>query len=166
MQRPVVYILRCRMRALSVIFAGSLFVMAAGVTAQTGVPPPVPVRNILYARPFTLEKPYRNDWSKEHAMVSSGVLVVLEVDPQLVIPRDSWDPVLYAGDVTVQRLNNGYPSGHVIGIIPGKVDLSAMPMWFGTEWLPERVTREMARAERARAEKAEIRPFSAKKIAA
>ena len=55
------------------------------------------------ARPFTLQTPYRNDWSKERAMVSAGVLVVLEVDPALVVPRDSLEPVLYAGDVAVSE---------------------------------------------------------------
>src|SRR5262249_10013944 len=79
---------------------------------------PAPVKDILYLRPFTLKTPYRNDWSKERGMVSTGVLVVLEVDPALVIPRNDLEPVLYAGNVVVQRLNHGDQSGRVIGIIP------------------------------------------------
>jgi len=162
------------MKPLAATFAAAaLLVMPACVAGQTAshggevaVPStPAPVKGILYARPFTLQTPYRNDWSKERAMVSTGVLVVLEVDPALVVPRDSLEPVLYAGDVTVQRLNHGHQSGRVIGIIPGNVDLATTPIWFGSPQLPERVTAETVRAERALAEKAGVRPFAAQQIA-
>jgi hypothetical protein len=162
------------MKLLAAAFAAiSLLVMPACVVSQTAIhggetaipPTPAPVKGILYAHPFTLRTPYRNDWSKERTMVSTGVLVVLEVDPALVVPRDSLEPVLYAGNVTVQRLNHGYPSGRVIGIIPGNVDLATTPIWFGSPELPERVTAETVRSERALAEKAGVRPFAAQKIA-
>jgi hypothetical protein len=160
------------MRLLAVAIAVSLLAVPACVTGQTATRvaadtphAPVPVKDILYARPFTLQRPYRNDWSKERAVVSSGVLVVLVVDPELVVPRDAaLEPVLYAGNTTVQRLNHGDKSGRVIGIIPGNVDLAVTPIWFGAPDLPERVTAESARSERALAEKAGIRPFSAKKV--
>jgi hypothetical protein len=159
------------MRLLAAAFAGSLLVVPACAVSQTvghgevAIPPtPSPVRDILYARPFTLERPYRNDWSKERAVVSTGVLVVLDVDPAFVIPRDNLEPVLYAGNVAVQRLNHGHLSGRVIAIIPGNVDLAAAPIWFGSPGLPERVTEEVVRSERARAEKAGVRPFSAEKV--
>ena len=87
-------------------------------------------------------------------MVSSGTLVVLEVDPALVVPRDTLEPVLYAGNIPVMRLNHGHKSGRVIGIIPGNVDLATTPIWFGAPELPGRVTTAMAKTERARAEKA------------
>ena len=87
-------------------------------------------------------------------MVSSGTLVVLEVDPALVIPRNTLEPVLYAGNIPVQRLNHGDKSGRVIGIVPGNIDVTTMPVWFGTPQLPERVTTAMAETERTRAEKA------------
>lgn len=145
---------------------------AAAVTAnsntraQTAAAPlsPKPVNNILYARPFTLAKGYINAWSKERALVSSGVLVVLEVDPILVEPRDAAEPILYAGNTPVQRLNHGDQSGRVIGIVPGAADLAGSPIWFGAPGLPERVTAETTRAERARAEKSGIRPFTAEKL--
>jgi hypothetical protein len=97
--------------------------------------------------------------------VSTGVLIVLEVDPALVVPRDTLEPVLYAGDVAVQRLNHGYPSGRVIGIVPGNIDLASAPIWFGSPQLPERVTESTVRSERARAEKAGMQPFGSAKIA-
>src|SRR5712671_3802176 len=136
------------MRLLAGVFAISLLVLpacAAGQTVthtgMTSVPPlPAPVKNILYARPFTLERPYRYDWSKDRPTVSTGILVVLDVDTALVIPRDSLEPVLYASDVAVQRLNHGHKSGKVIAIVPGHVDLATTPIWFGSPNLPERVT--------------------------
>jgi hypothetical protein len=160
------------MNLLAAAFAGSLLVMPACAVSQTvgrgevATPPaPASVKDILYARAFTLQRPYRNDWSKARAMVSTGILVVLEVDPALVVPRDALEPVLYAGDVAVVRLNHGNHSGRVIGIIPGSVDLATAPIWFGSPGLPERVTEEVVRTERARAEKAGVRPISATRIA-
>jgi hypothetical protein len=162
------------MRIHAAALAVSLLVMPACVASQSigrteEIPTPATpaaVKDILVARPFTLQTPYRNHWTKERAMVSTGLLVVLEVDPDLVIPRNALEPVLYAGDVTVQRLNHGHRSGRVIGIIPGAVDLASTPIWFGTPELPERVTASSIRAERARAEQAGIRPLRADRIGA
>jgi hypothetical protein len=125
---------------------------------------PSAVIDIVFARPFTLAKGYTYDWSKERPIVRSGILVVLKVNPDLVIPRNSAEPVLYAGNQTVQRLNHGHESGHVIAIIPGEVDLTRFPIWFGSPELPERVSVQMVRSERALADAAKIRPFAAEKI--
>ena len=127
---------------------------------------PAAVGDLVVARPFKLAKGYKYDWSREPRTVTSGVLVVLKVDPSLVVPRNSAEPVLYAGDQPVQRLNHGHESGHVIGIIPGKIDLSSAPIWFGRPELPERVDAKMVRAERALAEKAKIQPFPENKVRA
>ena len=125
---------------------------------------PAAVNDLVLARPFTLANGYRHDWSKDRPMVRSGTLVVLKVDPNLVIPRSSGEPVLYAGNQTAQRLNHGHKSGHVIAIIPGKIDLTKVPIWFGRPELPERVTAQTIRSERALADAAKIRPFAAKKV--
>jgi len=160
------------MRVLTFVMAALLLVSAQGsgigtshAAAQTAAPQmPRPVNDILYAQPFTLTKGYTNTWSKTHELVSSGVLVVLAVDPALVEPRDALEPILYVGSTPVQRLNHGGQSGRVIGIVPGTTDLAASPIWFGAPGLPERVTPEAAGAERARAEKSRIHPFSADKL--
>ena len=125
---------------------------------------PAPVAELVVARPFTLATGYTYDWSEDRPIVSSGVLVVLKVDPDLVLPRNAAEPVLYAGDRTVQRLNQGYESGHLIAIIPGEVDLTRTPIWFGRPELPERVSAEMIKAEQALAARAEIQPISAEKV--
>ena len=74
------------------------------------------------------------------------------------------EPVLYVGEQTAERLNHGYPSGHVIAIAPGDLDLNKALLWFGTPDLPERVDTNMAKAELNLAKAAGIEPFSAKKI--
>ncbi|HEY6125835.1 MAG TPA: hypothetical protein VIV63_14385 [Steroidobacteraceae bacterium] len=138
----------------------------SGTRARETPPTPASIKGILVAQRFTLSTPYVNTWSKARAQVSSGTIVVLEVDPAYLVPTDAAQPVLYAGDVAVQRLNQGHQSGRVIGIVPGNVDLTTAPIWFGTPGLPERVTPESARAERALAEKAGIRPLAAARVAA
>jgi len=128
---------------------------ALSAATDTSVPPtPAPIMGIVAARRFTLDTPFPYTWTKERITVSSGTLVVLDVDPALVVPRDALEPVLYAGNVPVQRLNHGNKSGRVIGIVPGNIDVTTTPIWFGTPQLPGRVTTAMAKAERARAEKA------------
>ena len=151
-----------RLPPLVIILGAFLLGLPVEGTCQSNTPPshiaapatPAAVKGILAARRFTLGTPFPYSWTKEHIMVSSGTLVVLEVDPALVVPRDTLEPVLYAGNVPVMRLNHGHKSGRVVGIIPGDVNLVATPIWFGAPELPGRVTTAMAEAERARAEKA------------
>lgn len=125
---------------------------------------PSAVIDIVEIQPFKLKAGYRYDWLQERPLVSAGLLVVLRVDPKYVLPRDTAEPVLYAGDRTVQRLNQGHRSGHVIGIIPGEVNPASAPIWFGRPQLPERVTPQIIKAERALADRAAIRAFSPDKI--
>jgi hypothetical protein len=161
------------MKILAVAFALSLLLIPIRVPAQNAgrgrgskVPPtPAPVKGILHASRFTLETPYQYTWTKERILVSTGVLVVLEVDPAYVVPRNALEPVLYAGNVPVHRLNHGNVSGRVIGIVPGNIDFATAPIWFGSPELPERITASMAASERARAEKAGVRPFPQAKLA-
>ena len=158
------------MRFLATAFTLSLLLMAAGVAGQNVErgreypATPAPVKQILFAQPFTLETPFINTFSKEREKVSSGVLIVVEVDPALVIPRNTLEPVLYAGNVTVQRLNHGERSGRVIGIVPGSINLATAPIWFGTPELPERVTQSTVQYERGLAEKAGVRAFPSTRL--
>ena len=158
------------MRFLATAFTLSLLLMAAGVAGQNVErgreypATPAPVKNILFAQPFTLETPFINTFSKEKERVSNGVLIVVEVDPALVIPRNALEPVLYAGNVAVMRLNQGELSGRVIGIVPGTINLTTAPIWFGTPELPERVTESTIQRERALAERAGVRAFTTDKM--
>lgn len=125
---------------------------------------PAPVEDLVYMRPFTLSQGYRWSSVNDEPETDRGVIVVLRVDPKLVIPRNSPSPILYAGDRMLQALNFGHTSGHVIGLLPGKVDLSETLIWFGPPTAPSRVTPKSIRVERAQAEEAGIHPFSTEKI--
>lgn len=125
---------------------------------------PAPVTDVVTIQPFTLEEGYKYDWRQERPFIKSGTLVVFKVNPDLVYPRNAAEPVLYVGSQTAQRLNHGHESGYVIAIVPGEVDLAREPAWFGSPALPERANAETIEAERAKADKAGIRPFDAEKI--
>ena len=157
------------MKILAVAFAASLLVIPVGVAVQDvgrEIPStPASVKSILHAQRFTLETPYLYTWAKQPSMVSTGILVVLEVDPAYVVPRNELEPVLFAGNVAVHRLNHGHRSGRVIGIIPGNIDLATAPIWFGSPELPGRLTKPMIETERARAERAGVRAFPQARIA-
>ncbi len=125
---------------------------------------PATVADLVYARPFTLEKGYKFFWSKERPNVTTGTLLVLKVDKALVYPRAIAMPVLYVGNHTAERLNAGHKSGHVIAVVPGEVDLTKQPIWFGSPDLPSRVDTNKAKSERTLATKAKIKPFSKEKV--
>ncbi len=117
---------------------------------------PRSVIDIERIQPFRLEKSFKYDWRRDRPDVRSGLLVVFKVDPDLVTPRNALEPVLYAGNQTVQRLNHGHESGFVIGIIPQQIDLSKEPVWFGTPALPERIDAKTIARERTKAERSGI----------
>lgn len=116
---------------------------------------------VVSVQPFKLDKSFKFDWRKERPDVSAGLLVVFKADTSLLRPTNSLQPVLYAGNHTVQRINEGYRSGFIIGIIPAQIDLSKEIVWFGAPELPERVDTRIIRAERAKAVKSGIRPAAA-----
>ena len=135
---------------------------------------PMPVARIRSATPFRVETPFAHDWSAEKSTATAGWLVVLDVDARYVQPRQTAEPVLYAGNVPVQRLNVGVRTGRVIAVIPAtrtaenqtRADLMATPIFFGAPELPERITRDMADAELARARAAGITADNAGRIRA
>jgi hypothetical protein len=145
------------------IVAGVAIVSALSLTRAGGERVPVPpvsaasggVHAIVAAQPFVLDRAWRHTWRKEQPQFDAGWLVVLSVDPTLVVPRQVEEPVLYAGAQTVERINVGEQSGHVVAIIPSKrderghvaLDLATTPLWFGSNELPERVTALMAQTE-------------------
>jgi hypothetical protein len=128
-------------------------------------PTPAAINRILVSQRFTLSRPFKFTWTEEEPMISSGTLVVLDVNPALVVPRNSVrEPVLFAGSSAVLRLNHGHQSGRVIGIVPGTVDLTTAPIWFSRVEQPGRVTAQIASAELERATRAGIRPQPAQQL--
>ncbi len=108
--------------------------------------------NLVHIQPFRLEQSFKYDWRRDQPDVQSGLLVVLKVNSGLVTPRNTLEPVLYAENQTVQRLNHGHESGFVVGIIPEQIDLSDEPIWFGSPALPERIDEKTIADERTKAE--------------
>ena len=144
-----------------------LMVAAVALADVPAIPAtPAAVDDIVYARPFTLEQGYKFEWRKDGQVFTEGTILILKVNPDLVFPRQIAEPVLYVGDTTAERVNSGNGSGHVVAIVPGKVDLKKAPIWFGTPDLPERVDAATIKAERAAAEKAGIKPFAKEQVAA
>ncbi len=149
----------------------SVFCLLAVASVALAAPPAIPatpagVDGLVYAQTFTLQDGFKYVWNKEHPTVTTGTLLVLKVDKALVIPRQVAEPVLYVGDSTAQRVNFGHESGYVIAIVPGAVDLTKAPIWFGTPDLPERVDAAMIQAERTLANRAGVKPFSEKVVKA
>lgn len=139
----------------------------SSASGQPGVlATPAAVKGILAARRFTLATPYQYTWSERPRMVGSGTLVVLEVDPAYVVPRNALEPVLFAGNVAIHRLNQGDKSGRVLGIVPGDVDVATVAIWFGTPQLPERLTPALIDSERTLAQRAGIRALGRARVAA
>ncbi len=120
------------------------------------------VTGLLYAQPFLLKEGYAHDWRVEKPFVTSGWLLVLEVDRDLVVPRQEFEPVLYAGDQTVERVNHGHASGRVIAVLPADpgLDLADVPIWFGNAALPEQVAANVVKNERRLAAKRGVAPFA------
>lgn len=156
---PVPTLARPARRALAALAAAGALALAIPALATPPLPEtPAPVRGVLYARPFTLDAPFRYDWSAEHPEVSSGLVLVLEADPALLRPRETQEPVLFVGSLPAQRVTRAFESGRVVVLVPGPVDLASDPVWFGTPGLPEQVDATTARAERGLAAQAAIAP--------
>jgi hypothetical protein len=119
---------------------------------------PAPIKELVFARPFILQDGFQFDWRQEQPVVKKGFLLVLEVNPDLVYPRQTAEPVLFVGDQTAMRLNVGYISGRVIAVAPYTQDLASI--WFGTPQLPEAVTAEIISQERVLAKNNGLHPLS------
>lgn len=143
-------------------------VAPAGDEAVAPETAPRGIGKLLHAQPFTVDTPFASTWRADRPEVSGGWLLVFEADDDLLRPRQTAAPVLMAGDQTAIRINVGYDSGRLVVLVPTDmkagtrpaVGLDRLPIWFGSPELPERVTPEWIRAERARAVRAgvEVRP--------
>ncbi|MCY2960216.1 MAG: hypothetical protein NTY35_08620 [Planctomycetota bacterium] len=161
--------------ATALVAIGSLALRAAEERAATSVERQVgPVRALVLAQPFVLERPAVHTWRTEQPTFDAGYLVVLEVDPAYVQPRQTEEPVLYAGAETLERVNHGATSGRVVCVLPSArvsgggpaLDLSQTTFFFGPEALPERIRATDAQHELERAVRSGARPFPRDEVAA
>jgi hypothetical protein len=121
---------------------------------------PVAVTGLLSARSFTLQTPFRYDWSADRLEVREGMMLVIECDPALIRPRETQEPVLFVGRYPAQRVAPQPGSNRLVVLVPAVVDLAKEPIWFGTPGLPEAIDAEDVRRERALAASAQIVPLS------
>ncbi len=156
------------------------------VATPADTPPPIPasgddaipavsvpddgtaVVRILAAQRFTLETPYASAWNAERSLVRSGTILVLEVEKKWLRPRQTRQPVLYAGDRPAEVMNCGHAAGRIVVIVPDPADgtarnLATTIFFFGTPMLAERATAERGRAELAEARAQGIGPLSEKR---
>jgi hypothetical protein len=122
------------------------------------------VLDLLHVQRFTLEELHTYRWMKDHPAITKGTLVVLEVEPECARPRQVAMPVLYAGHVPVEIARDGFPSGRLVAIVPGHVDLTETLIFYGAPDLAERVDRTRGEEELASALAEGITPFSSKVV--
>lgn len=152
------------MKALGLLFC--LFMLSptlAGDNIRSIPKTPAVVKDLVYARTFSLTKGYRHDGRKGQPMIDTGVIVVLRVNPKLVVPTNAPSPILYAGDRILHILNQGDQSGHVIGIIQGLFNFVQEPIWFGRPRVPGQAIPKTIKSIRVLAN-TNIKPFSMDKI--
>lgn len=128
------------------------------------------VLGLLHAEPFHLATPYTHSWRAERPSVSSGWLLVLAVDPEVVVPRQTAEPVLVVGLQTAERINHGDVSSRLVVIVPATFDAARglpdldparAPAWFAAPALPEQTdAAALARAAQS-ARSAGVQPLEA-----
>jgi hypothetical protein len=153
------------MNRTTLLALAAVVVATGSVTAWVGIqgddplPPvsrmPASSIGIDHAQRFELEESYTHFWREEAPSVNSGYILVLNVDPELALPRNGPMNVLYVGGQTAERVNHGYPSGKLVVLVPDTmsksggepVDLLTCPVWFGAPGLPEQVDTERIEEE-------------------
>jgi hypothetical protein len=126
---------------------------------------PVPVTEVVWARPFVMDRPETWTMTAAPYAYTEGLLLELRVDPALAAPRQGLSPVLFVGEVAVLPFGWDAASGCVVGMVPGAVDLATAEVYYGEPELPERIDAARAAEERAAAKAAGVRPLPASRVA-
>ena len=140
---------------------------------------------LLYARPFVLDEPYLHTWRKEAPAVSSGYLLVLRAERELIRPVQVLEPVLYVGAQTAERVNapaqEGSDTAQLVVVVPAPLDDDAddgadgdgqvaldplrVPIFLGTKALPEDVDAASIQRELRRATALRLGPARLPQVA-
>ena len=126
--------------------------LAAGPTAEG-------ISRLAHVEPFAVAQPALFAWNAEAATFTSGTLFVVAVDKNRAKVRQAGGPVLYVGKTPAARLNPGHLDGHIVAYVPGIVDFSKTPVYWGPSTLPERVNPAVEGARALKDSKAQ--PFAA-----
>ncbi len=127
------------------------------------------VSRVVEAQRFSLQIPYRSVWRSDQPEVRSGWLIVLEVNIDFVQPRQTRQPVLFAGAHPAEVTNVGWKSGYLIVIVPDfeageHPTLAELIFFFGTPMLPERVSVTRGLEELAAAQSGGITPLPPERL--
>lgn len=145
--------------------------VAAWMNANQGDLPvlpdaPTPAVRLVHAEPFQLEQGYTHFMRAEQPTVTSGHVLVLEVDPDLAYRRETRMKVLYVGEQTAEQINFGHESGRIVVLVPDEAGseggLAGKRAWFGSdERLPETIDAGWIAKEHAEAVAAGVQPLPA-----
>ena len=97
------------------------------------------VSSLAHVETFSVTQPALFAWNAEARTFTTGTLFVVAVDKKHAKVRQVGGPVLYVGTTPAARLNPGYLDGHIVAYVPGHVDLSETPVFWGPSTLPEQV---------------------------
>src|SRR5262245_14695996 len=150
--KPRTAVLALLTGAVSLTALAALHGRGAGAALQdaaTALPsdPAAEPLALVFAEPFRLDQPTTHWWRAERPSYAAGWIVVLEAPASLATRRQVYEPVLYAGDQTAERVNAPVDSHRVVAVVPSALDgsgapaldLPHAPLWFGAPRLPEQV---------------------------
>jgi len=72
-------------------------------------------------------EPWSSDWNAERSSIERGWIVVVRASHELVVPRQTQEPVLLAGARVAERLATDPESNLILAIIPATPRLEAVP---------------------------------------
>lgn len=140
-------------------------------------PDPEVVRNspvvLIAAQPFVLDEPTAYDYRADQPTMAAGYVLVVSTDPEILPVRQTHNPLLFVGDMPVERFNGDDESRVFIGFVPSPVtpqgeltlDLAATPIfWAYPQVLPEALTPERAAEELASAVSIGASPPTAEQV--
>ena len=163
-------------RLTTVILFLSAIVVSTAFAQHDKLPPlpatPAPTGKVHYAERVVLDESFAYEWRAERPEVAAGWLLVVDVDPACVVPRQTEQPVLYVGKQVAMRYNVGFRAKRVVIFVPSALDangeltlkLEDAPIWFGAPDLPERVDQNLIDAERAVADARGVTPRPANEL--
>ena len=120
---------------------------------------------LLEAHPFRLLEPETGTQRPDAPAYAAGWVLVLETDPERLVPRQTEEQVLFVGDEPVRRFNNGDLSGRVVVAVEGPLDLDSAPIYFGEPALPERLSAADRAGQLALAESRGATPLEPRTVA-
>jgi nucleotide-binding universal stress UspA family protein len=127
---------------------------------------PLPADALVAARAFALDEPRPYPWMADHPPIQRGLLLAVDAQPALCLPRQVAEPVVYLGAVPAERLAADWEEGRLLLLVPGEPDPAALPLHFGAPDLPERIDVEAGAEALALARAAGVKPFEPQQVQA